>query len=45
MSTILLPYSIAGFTRPAANEDPSLWEPVHAEPTKTTTDAFELLRE
>jgi hypothetical protein len=26
------------------NDDPSLWEPVHAEPTQTTTDALELLR-
>ena len=25
--------------------DPSLWEPVHAEPTQTTTDELELLRE
>jgi len=27
------------------NDDPSLWEPVHAEPTQTTSDALELLRE
>jgi len=27
------------------NDDPSLWEPLHAEATKTTTDALELLRE
>jgi putative SOS response-associated peptidase YedK len=27
------------------NDDPSLWEPLHAEPTETTTDALELLRE
>jgi hypothetical protein len=25
------------------NDDPSLWEPLHAEATKTTTDALELL--
>jgi hypothetical protein len=27
------------------NDDPSLWEPVHGVPDKTTTDALELLRE
>jgi putative SOS response-associated peptidase YedK len=27
------------------NDDPSLWGPLHAEATKTTTDALELLRE
>jgi len=27
------------------NDDPSLWEPLHAQPTKATTDALELLRE
>jgi SOS response associated peptidase (SRAP) len=27
------------------NDDPSLWEPLHAEPTQTTSDALELLRE
>jgi hypothetical protein len=27
------------------NDDPSLWEPLHAEPTQMTTDALELLRE
>jgi hypothetical protein len=28
------------------NDDPSLWEPFHAEPTQTTTrDALELLPE
>jgi hypothetical protein len=27
------------------NDDPSLWEPVCAEPGHTTTDALELLRE
>ena len=27
------------------NDDPSLWEPLHSEPTQTTTDALELLRE
>jgi hypothetical protein len=27
------------------NDDPSLWEPIHAKPTKTTTDALEHLRE
>jgi hypothetical protein len=27
------------------NDDPSLWEPLHPEPTQTTTDALELLRE
>src|SRR6516164_5444865 len=26
------------------NDDPSLWEPIHAEPTQTTTDALDLLR-
>ena len=24
------------------NDDPSLWEPLHAEPTQRTTDALEL---
>jgi putative SOS response-associated peptidase YedK len=27
------------------NDDPSLWEPVHAEAIQTTTDALELLPE
>jgi putative SOS response-associated peptidase YedK len=27
------------------NDDPSRWEPVHAGPAQTTTDALELLRE
>jgi putative SOS response-associated peptidase YedK len=27
------------------NDDPSLWEPLHAEPAQTTTDALKLLRE
>jgi len=27
------------------NDDPSLWEPLHAEPAQTTTDALELLPE
>jgi hypothetical protein len=27
------------------NDDPSLWEPLHSEPTQTTTNALELLRE
>jgi len=27
------------------NDDPSLWEPIHAEPIQTTTDALDLLRE
>jgi putative SOS response-associated peptidase YedK len=27
------------------NDDPSLWEPVQAEPKQTTGDALELLRE
>jgi putative SOS response-associated peptidase YedK len=27
------------------NDDPSLWEPLHAEPGQTTADALELLRE
>ena len=27
------------------NDDPSLWEPLHAEPTQTASDALELLRE
>ena len=26
------------------NDDPSLWEPVQAEPTQTTTDELELVR-
>jgi putative SOS response-associated peptidase YedK len=26
------------------NDDPSLWEPLHSEPTQTTTDVLELLR-
>jgi hypothetical protein len=32
---------------PAASSmnDPSLWEPLHAEPDQTTADALELLRE
>jgi hypothetical protein len=27
------------------NDDPSLWEPLHAKPGNTTIDALELLRE
>jgi putative SOS response-associated peptidase YedK len=27
------------------NDDPSLWEPLHAEPTQRTTNVLELLRE
>jgi hypothetical protein len=27
------------------NDDPSLWESVHGEPTQTTTDTLELLPE
>jgi len=27
------------------NDDPSLWEPLHGEPTQTTTDTLGLLRE
>jgi putative SOS response-associated peptidase YedK len=27
------------------NDDPSLWEPLHGEPTQTITDALELVRE
>jgi putative SOS response-associated peptidase YedK len=27
------------------NDDPSLWEPLHREPTQTTTDTLELLRD
>jgi hypothetical protein len=27
------------------NDDPSLWQPLHAQPTQRTTDALELLRE
>jgi putative SOS response-associated peptidase YedK len=53
LKELLLPYpadqmqmwEISPRVNSPKNDDPSLWEPVHAEPADTTTDAFELLPE
>jgi putative SOS response-associated peptidase YedK len=53
LKEFLLPYSadqmrmwqISPRINSPKNDDPSLWEPVRAEPTKTTTDELEHLRE
>ena len=53
LKELLLPYpadqmrmwEISPRVNSPKNDDPSLWEPLHAQPTQTTTDALELLRE
>jgi hypothetical protein len=53
LKELLLPYpadqmhmwEISPRVNSPKNDDPSLWEPLHAQPTKATTDALELLRE
>jgi hypothetical protein len=53
LKALLLPYpadqmrmwEISPRINSPKNDDPSLWEPVHAEPTQTRTDDLELLRE
>src|SRR5438132_5294553 len=53
LKALLLPYpademrmwEISAWVNSPKNDDPSLWEPLHAQPTQTTTDALELLRE
>jgi hypothetical protein len=53
LKALLLPYpadqmrmwEISPRVNSQKNDDSSLWEPLHAQPTQTTTDAFELLRE
>jgi hypothetical protein len=53
LKALLLPYpademrmwEISARVNSPKNDDPSLWEPFHAQPTETTTDALELLRE
>ena len=53
LKALLLPYpademrmwEISPRVNSPKNDDPSLWEPIHAQPTQTTTDALELLRE
>jgi putative SOS response-associated peptidase YedK len=53
LKEFLLPYpadqmrmwEISPRVNSAEFDDPSLWEPVHAEPKQTKTDALELLRE
>jgi putative SOS response-associated peptidase YedK len=53
LKALLLPYpadqmrmwEISPRVNSLKNDDPSLWEPLHAEATQTTTDALELLRE
>jgi putative SOS response-associated peptidase YedK len=53
LKELLLPYpadqmrmwEISPRVNSPKDDDPSLWEPLHAEPTQTTTDALELLRE
>jgi putative SOS response-associated peptidase YedK len=53
LKELLLPYpsdqmrmwEISPRVNSPKNDDPSLWETLHAEPTQTTTDALELLRE
>jgi putative SOS response-associated peptidase YedK len=53
LKALLLPYpadqmrmwEISPRVNSPKNDDPSLWEPIHAEPTQTTTDTLELLRE
>ena len=53
LKELLLPYpademrmwEISPRVNSPKNDDPSLWEPLHSEPTQTTTDALELLRE
>jgi len=53
LKALLLPYpademrtwEISPRVNSPKNDDPSLWEPVHGVPDKTTTDALELLRE
>jgi putative SOS response-associated peptidase YedK len=53
LKELLLPYAadqmrmweISPRVNSAGEDDPLLWEPVHAEPTQRTTDALELLRE
>jgi putative SOS response-associated peptidase YedK len=53
LKALLLPYpadqmrmwEISPRVNSPKNDDPSLWEPLHAEATKTTTDALDLLRE
>ena len=52
LKALLLPYpadqmrmwEISPRVNSPKNDDPSLWEPLHAEPTQTTSDALKLLR-
>jgi putative SOS response-associated peptidase YedK len=53
LNTLLVPYpadqmgmwEISPRVNSPKNDDSSLWEPLHAEEKKTTTEALELLRE
>ena len=53
LKALLLPYpadqmrmwEISPRVNSLKNDDPSLWEPLHSEPTQTTTATLELLRE
>jgi putative SOS response-associated peptidase YedK len=53
LKELLLPYpademrmwEISPRVNSPKNDDPSLWEPLHSEPTQTTTHTLELLRE
>jgi hypothetical protein len=53
LKELLLPYpadqmqmwEISPRVNSPKNNDPSLWEPLHSEPTQATTDSLELVRE